>query len=79
METPMMKLKVWAEDNKRYSFEAGIQPDVIICKIQDLLEEEKKNIVDAFKAGVGEGIADGRGHGAEFETPEDYYTQTFKS
>jgi hypothetical protein len=41
METALMKLKAWGEDNKRYSFEAGIQPDVILSKINQLIEEEE--------------------------------------
>ena len=40
-----------------------------------LLEEEKKNIVDAYKQGQYDAPVEGR---AENIDPEEYYTQTFK-
>lgn len=71
METAMMKLIEYAKG----SFYTKSD---IVLKATQLLEEEKKNIVDAYREG-GKSFADFDFSSKTMDREsEDYYTQTFK-
>lgn len=66
-KTAMMELIQFILDNR------GSQKD-ILDEAKFLLEKEKTQIVDAFKEGYYEGIRPD----VNYETTEQYFTQTYK-